>query len=178
MLTEIEKRKSIRKYTAEPVTDEEIRELVYAATLSPSGHNVQPWRFMVVRDPAMKEEIVKIDNNQTWMLAAPVFLVCVGDIRGRLPEGEFDFDETSDTWELKQTIRDTAIAISYLMLEAQHMGLSTCWTGAYPQRPMKELLGIPSDQWIGGIVTIGHAAHDPPPRPRFTVDEVLKFEKW
>jgi len=56
---------------------------------------------------------------------------------------------------LKRVIRDTAVAIGYLLLEAVNQGLGTCWTGFYTQSDVRPILGLPEDKFVVGIIPIG-----------------------
>ncbi|MCJ7483260.1 MAG: nitroreductase family protein, partial [Thermodesulfovibrionales bacterium] len=71
MMNEIKLRRSIRKYTAKPVADEKIMQLIESARLAPSGNNTQPWHFIIIRDEGIKQQIAKVSHNQKWMLSAP-----------------------------------------------------------------------------------------------------------
>ncbi len=179
IMKEILDRRSIRKYLNKEVSEECIMAVLEAARLAPSGSNTQPWRFVVITSQEIKEIIVKEDHNQKWMLEAPVFIVCVADISCRIPEASsLVMDEMNSCFELKQIIRDTAIAIGHLLLQATHMGLATCWTGWYEQEGMKAALNIPSDKFIVGVVTLGYAAESPAMRKRKELNEIVSFEQW
>jgi nitroreductase len=80
----IEKRRSIRKYKPDPVTDDILTSLLEAARLAPSGCNAQPWRFKIVKDDEMKKKLAWAAHNQSFIANAPVMLVCCADIRGYL----------------------------------------------------------------------------------------------
>ena len=158
ILSEIKNRRSVRKYNDREVTDEQIAALIEAARLAPSGSNKQPWDFIVVRSKALREKISVIDHNQTWMLTAPVFIVCIGSTRYR---GDGD---------MERVIRDSAIATEHILLQAEHMGLASCWTGWYDQNEMRELLNLDDDCYVIGVVTIGYTEERPSARPRRTIN--------
>ena len=179
IIHEIQERRSVRKYKSDRVEEKDILQIIEAARLAPSGSNTQPWRFVIIKDEKMKAKIVEADHQQKWMLLAPVFIVCIADIRSRMEECQtLELDETSCSPELKQIIRDTSIAISYMLLEAKHIGLDTCWTGWYDQKEMKSVLGLPSYMYVSGIITVGYGDEKPTQRPRMSVDEILRYEKW
>lgn len=69
--------------------------------------------------------------------------------------------EDSSSPELKQIIRDTAIAITHLLIEAEHSGLSTCWTAWFEQATMREMLGLPGDKYVCGVIAVGYAKNSP-----------------
>jgi nitroreductase len=172
-------RRSIRKYTAEPVSDAAIEQILEAARLAPSGSNTQPWHFIVVRSEAQRRALAEVSHRQTWMVEAPVHVVCVGDIRCRLPAYEGPaLDEASGLPELKQVIRDMAIAVEHLVLEATTLGLGTCWIAWFTQADIRPVLGIPGDKFVLAVVTIGHPAESPAPRARRALSEMVRMERW
>lgn len=173
IIKEITDRRSIRKYKDAPVSAEDVETLLEAARLAASGNNSQPWRFMVIRDAETRDRVAMADSNQKWMLTAPVFIACLADINARVKDAsEIAINEYSNDYDLKRIIRDSSIAITHIMLQAQHLGLSTCWTGAYKQQEMRDALGIPSHLWVSGILTVGYADEDPAMRPRKTLEEL------
>ena len=176
-MREIEERRSIRKYKSVPVGKDLVEKLVNSARLAPSGNNKQPWRFIAITDAALKGRVIKACNDQTWMASAPLLIVCVADIRERIKtEAEIYVDEESPEYELKRTIRDTAIAIGYLMLEATHNGLGTCWVGWYAQKEIRSVLSLPNDKYVLGVLTVGVPDENPEGRPRKKLEEILRYE--
>jgi len=178
-MREIEDRRSIRRYRDQGVDRRLVQQVLEAARLAPSGSNTQPWSFIVVESPETKERIAAADHGQRWMTAAPVFIVCVADIRCRLDDDRaIVLDEHSPEPDLKQIIRDTAIAIEHILLEAEHQGLSTCWTGWFEQDDIRPILGIPVDKYVCGVVTLGYGDESPRPRPRRSLEDIVRYEKW
>lgn len=179
MLKEIETRRSIRKYLDKPVEEEKLIQLLEAARLAPSGDNTQPWRFIVVKTEENRRKLAEISHNQKWMLTAPVFIVCVADIRCRInDDAEILIDEFSPQQEVKKIIRDTAIATEHIVLEAENQGLSTCWIGWYTQEKIRPALNLPSDKYVLCILTVGYGAETPKPRPRKKLEELVHYEGW
>lgn len=178
-MKEIENRRSIRSYSAKAVEEEKIKELIESARLAPSGSNTQPWRFILVKSQEVKDKIVAADHNQTWMAQAPLLIVCLGDIRCRIKEDtEISLQEDSPQEELKQVIRDTAIAVEHMVLTAENLGLSTCWTAWFHQDDMRAALNIPSDKYVVCVLTVGYTDKTEAPRPRMSAEEIVRFEKW
>jgi len=179
MVHEIRSRRSTRKFNSQVVEDEKILPLIEAACLAPSGSNTQPWRFMIVKNQETKEEIARANHNQRWLKEAPIHIVCIADVRCRIKdERDVFIDESSDLFEVKQIIRDTAIATGYLLLEAESMGLSTCWTAWFKQKDIREILGIPDDKFVVGVVAVGYSDVTRKPTPRMAVTDVLTYEGW
>jgi nitroreductase len=179
MMEEIKLRRSIRRYSAEPVENEKIMRLLESARFSPSGDNTQPWHFIIIRDEAIKQQIAQVSHNQKWMLAAPVFIAGVADIRSRIEPGvEMVLNEDSPQNELKQIIRDTAIAVEHIVLEAVNEGLGTCWVAWYTQDEIRPVLGVAPDKYVVAILTVGHADEDPKPRKRKELKEIVHYDQW
>ncbi|MPN18762.1 hypothetical protein SDC9_166125 [bioreactor metagenome] len=87
-------------------------------------------------------------------------------------------DENSPLPELKLIIRDTAIAIEHVLLEAENLGLSSCWTAWFEQKDVRPILNIPPDKYVCGILTLGYADEAPKPRPRKPLESIVRYEKW
>jgi nitroreductase len=179
MLEEIKIRRSIRKYIDKTVEDEKIVQLLESARLAPSGSNTQPWHFIVVKSKVTRQKLTEVSHNQKWMFSAPVFIVCVADIRCRISDDKpLMLDENSPQEELKQIIRDTSIAIEHIMLEACSLGLGTCWVAWFTQKEIRPILNIPSDKYVVGVITLGYAGEIPKARVRKKLKEITHYENW
>ncbi|MBN7575170.1 MULTISPECIES: nitroreductase family protein [Clostridium] len=178
MIKEIEMRRSIRKYSSKPVEDEKINELLESARLAPSGNNTQPWHYIVVKSEEMRRKIVEASHNQKWMFTAPVFIVCVADIRCRIKKGDVYLDDNSPQDELKRIIRDTSISTGYMLLEANNLGLGVCWVAEFTQEEIRPVLNIPSDKYVVGVLTIGYPDETPKARPRKRLEDMIHYESW
>lgn len=179
MMEQIKMRRSIRKYANKPVEDEKIMQLIESARLAPSGSNTQPWHFVIVKSDVTRSKLVQVSNNQKWMLTAPVFIVCVADVRSRIADDlEISLNENSPQYELKQIIRDTSIAIEHIALEANNLGLGTCWVAWFTQEEIRPILNIPADKYVVCILTLGYANESPKVRPRKNLQEMIHYENW
>ena len=179
MIKSIANRRSVRKYTDIHVEEEKMLKLIESARMAPSGSNTQPWNFIIVRNEETKDRIVKADNNQQWMKTAPAFIVCVADIRCRIKEDrDIYLDENSDLPELKQIIRDTAIAIEHILLEAENIGLSSCWTAWFSQKDIRPIMDIPGDKYVVGVITIGYSDGTGKAAPKKPLEDMVRYEKW
>lgn len=179
MIKNIETRRSIRKYINKAVEDEKIIQLIESARLAPSGSNTQPWHFIIVKSEENRKKIAEVSRDQKWMYSAPVYIVCVADIRCRVKdEQEIFLDENSTHVELKQIIRDTSIAIEHIVLEADNLGLGTCWVAWFTQDEIRPVLNIPSDKYVVGIITVGYSDESPKSRPRKKLEDMVHYENW
>ncbi len=183
------KRRSIRKYKDIPVEDEKIEAILEAARLAPSGDNSQPWNFIVIKSEEARQKITETCHNQKWMMQAPVFIACVADMKARLRDlrrknkelkdtSHLDLRENNPLPELKLIIRDTTIAIDHLVLQAQSMGLGTCWIAWFEQENIKPVLNVPQDKYVVAIICVGYANQRPQKRPRKPLENKVHYESW
>ena len=179
MIESIQHRRSIRKFTSEPIEPDKLQSVLEAARLAPSGNNKQPWTFIVVQSEQQCQAVMEACHRQTWMMTAPAFIVAVADMAGRVAtEPGLYLDENSPHWELKRAIRDTAIATENMLLEADAQGLGTCWVGFFVQSEIRPVLGIPDDKFVLAVIPIGYPAEQPLARPRKLLSEIVRYEKW
>jgi len=178
MIQEIKQRRSIRKYKNKVIDQDLIMDLLESARLAPSGNNTQPWQFIVIKDDTIRQQVMEVCNNQIWMMSAPVFIVCLADTRARMKEERFKVNENSAEMDVKRVIRDTSIAVEHIVLEAESMGLGTCWIGWYEQDDVRSVLDIPETHFVLSILTVGYPDHSPAAKSRKEMEEILYFEKW
>jgi nitroreductase len=179
VLEQIENRRSVRKYLSRKVEEHMLLQILESARLAPSGSNTQPWNYIIVESEETKEKIAAADHNQMWMMTAPVFIVCVADIRCRIDERkDIRLDESSPEPELKLIIRDTAISIEHILLEAERLGLGACWTAWFRQEDIRPILNIPEDKYVCGVITLGYSDESPKQRPRRALKDIIRYEKW
>lgn len=167
VLSAIQGRRSIRKYSSKPVEEEKLLKVLEAARLSPSARNIQEWRFIVVKDPETREKLTEV-IAQPFVGEAPIILVCCGT-------------ETSGLMKCGQpryTI-DVSIATAYMILEAYELGLGTCWLGSFDENKVKKVLDIPEeDVRVVSITPLGYPSESPSQRPRKELEEIISYDKY
>jgi len=165
----IENRRSIRKYKTKEVSDDEIRTVIDAARLAPSGNNAQPSTYYIIKDMETKTKLRENDVfSQEFVYTAPVIIVCCGDSTAYTKHVE-----QRDSPDEMRTIRDVSIASSFLVLRATELDLGTCYIGWLKAEKLKEMLKIPKHNIIPYIITMGYPAENPEPRPRKSLDEII-----
>lgn len=146
------KRRSVRKFTAEPVSEEEIDALMHAAMSGPSAVNRQPWEFYAVTDPE-KLEALRGTSAFSKMQAPLAVIVCGSKLRG-LPM------EMSEFW-----VQDCSAATENILLRAVDLGLGAVWCGVWPVKSsaekVKKALSLPGTVTPLNILWIGHPAETP-----------------
>ena len=171
-------RKSVRSYTDQPVSDEQVETMLRAAMAAPTGMNVQPWRFVVVRDQAVKE---KLAGPRGGMIAqAPVVFVIWGETTlMRKPFGQPDAEAVEV--ENGNWTQDCSAATENLLLAAEALGLGAVWTAAHPYadrvNPIREALGLPANVTPLCVVPCGYPAGDDQPKDKWK-PENIHYDKW
>jgi len=160
-------RKSVRKYLPKPVEPEKLNAVLEAGRDAPSARNLQTWRFVVVQDKELLEKLVPACGNQKFVGEATAFLaVCSDDVH----------EMTCN--QLAAPV-DCSIALSFMMLRATEVGLSTCWLGHFYEDQVKALLNIPAEYRVIAVTPLGYAAEEPAARPRKPLSELVAYEdKW
>ncbi len=164
-------RKSIRAYTDEPLTGDDIETLIRAAQMAPSAGNLQPASFVVVTDRAMRDRLAEAAGGQAFLSQAPLVVVVCAEAARTTPR----YGERGRSLYILQ---DTAAAVMAIMVTATHNGLGTCWVGAFDEGKAAEAVGLPEGIRPVALVPVGHPAKDPAPRPRRPLAEVLHRDRW
>ncbi|MBN1248818.1 MAG: nitroreductase [Anaerolineae bacterium] len=187
-LKAIKTRRSIRKFKDQPVPEDEIRALLEAATLAPSGKNRQPWRFVVVQGDRRQEMVARMragiasmaeqgmdTGSSKWsveiMAQAPVTLFVFDDV---LLE-EDSIRSFPDLLGHIVDIQSIGAAIENLALAAVDRGLGTLWICDvfYAYRELCDWLG--KDRLLIAAISIGYPDESPGPRPRKSIDDVTRW---
>jgi nitroreductase len=159
-------RRSIRKYTSDPVSDELIGELLKAAMAAPTATG-DAWRFVVVRDRNKLESVLNFHPHAQMLKKAAAGILVCGDPTAEIREGR---------WPL-----DCAAATENMLIAANALGLGACWVGIYPVEErmsgMRELLGIPDHIMPVSMVSVGYAAEKKAPPARFK-PELIHYDRW
>ncbi len=153
----ITNRRSIRRYTDEEISADDVKTIMEAALMAPTSKSSRPWQFVIVEDSARLEALSKCKEAGAMPIAkAPLAIVVAVDV------------EASDPW-----IEDAAIAATYIQLQAQDLGLGSCWIqirGRYTDRDLESetyvqnVLDMPDTILPVAIITIGHPAEEKKPQ--------------
>ncbi len=160
-------RRSIRKYTKDPVPEKLIGELLKAAMSAPSANNEQPWHFVVIQDRKILNEIPRSHPYSSMLREAPLaIVVCVAlELAG---------DEA--WWE-----QDCSAATENILIAAQAKGLGAVWLGVYPRdervKGIQNLLGLPKNVIPLCVVAIGYPAEEKAPENRYQASRI-HYNRW
>lgn len=162
------KRKSVRAFQDKEVPEDTISRLLEAARLAPSASNRQEWRFVVVRNATLREQLSDAAKGQKFIGEAPVVLACCAETDGHVMAcGQPCYPI------------DVAIAIDHITLCATAEGLGTCWIGAFDEPQVKEILGIPPHIRVVELLPLGYPRDaSPMAKNRLPLDDIVKYERW
>lgn len=174
----IKTRRSVRRFTEQPVTKEEVAEIVAAAAYAPSWKNTQIARYILVEDQEKIQTIgtdcvLDFTYNAKTLSHAPA-LVAVTMITGR-SGFEKDGSYTSPLEGHWQSF-DAGIASQTFCLAAHALGLGTVIMGIYDPAKVGAVLNVPEGQVVAALIAIGHPAQDPAVPPRKSVEELLSVQ--
>ena len=165
----IKKRKSVGKYKSDPVPENVLSRILEAGRIAPSAKNIQPWRFIIVRESKLKKKIAEASRGQLWLADADIILV--GCILDKIAWGRMGGYMSSGPV-------DVAIALDHIILAAANEGLGTCWIGAFVEKDIKEILQVPEDVTVLALTPIGYPAEQPKDRGRKGSKEVVSYDKY
>jgi nitroreductase len=193
----IEMRRSIRKYRPNPISDECISELLESARLAPSGCNAQPWRFKIVKEQEIKQQLAQAAYAQMFIAEAPVVIVCCADIEGYIDGTVSGAQDLGKIRAIENRIVDilvhraneirsytldqigsliaanVAIAIEHIILRALDFGLGTCWIRLVESTKVNRIFGWSDNIFVVALLPIGYPAEAPEPRKRLPLKSIL-----
>jgi nitroreductase len=195
LLNLISSRKSVRQYSEKHISDDDLRKVLEAGRLAPSWMNVQSWKFILIKSQENKDLLSELSIGQAHVKNADALIVCVADI---------DAWETAKITHIKnpalnpalqgenglliRTLEQVVYPISYMMLEAESLGITSCIIGATGNEitgiqqdiytKVKKSLNIGDNQILASIITLGYEAeHKQATKVRKSFDEVVSLEK-
>ena len=157
------KRRSIREYSDKEVSEEQIRNILCSAMVSPSGNHANPWEFVVVKDKEELSKLGKCGQWQSFVGKCSVGIVIIAKERD------------TDMW-----LEDCSIAGAHIYLEATNQGLGCCWAnvkggktedGEDREEYVRDILNIPKEYRVLCIMAIGYPAREAPPHSEEEYDE-------
>ena len=158
-LEAIRRRRSVRRYTGDPIPREDLEKIVDAGRLAATGNNRQPWDFIVVTDRGMIDQL-KVAAG--WMDKAGAIIAVV-------------MDPSSRWW-----VEDGAAAVENMLIASTALGYGSCWLEGYTlprEGEFKALLGIPEGRRLLTLVPIGVLV-EWPTREKKPLEEVIHWERY
>jgi nitroreductase len=174
----VKTRQSTRAYSSREVTADQVERCLEAARMSPSACNAQPWKFIVVNDPVLKNALADATQDRILPLnhftkQAPVHVVIVREKANLTSSiGQVVKDK-------EYPVMDIGIAALHFCLQAVEEGLGTCIIGWFNEKKVRKLLSVPRKKRIELIITVGYPATDEiRPKKRKPKEEVVAYNKY
>ena len=160
LLEGLHTRRSIRAYTGEPVTREQLHEIIHAGTMAPSGLNNQPWRFVTIQDKGVLERLSTL-TKYSHVIAKASACIAVFIDKGAM------YHEVKDHQSMGACLQN-------MLLAAHALGLGAVWLGEILKsaKEVRELCGLPNDMELMAVVALGHPAGKGGTASRKPVEEV------
>ena len=174
----VTQRESVRKFEDRPVEREKIMTCIEAARLAPSAENVQPWRFVVLDDPAIIQGFSAaafsgLYRYTRWAAKAPVIVAIFA---------EKDWLANRVGKEIQGTryyLIDVGIAGEHLVLQAEQLGLGSCWIGWFHAKNARKILGVPRSWQAVSVLAVGYPLYRrKEKRPKKKMEEILFFNHY
>jgi nitroreductase len=198
----IARRRATRHFDpARPLPDDLLKHLLHLATFAPSGFNLQPWRFLVVRDERNRQKLRACAFNQPKITEAPVVVIVLGYhhphrshldaiVAEQLARGavtpEFAKELRARTLQAMERVPDPALwatrsamlAAATLLLAAESFGIASAPMEGFQSEKVKEAFGIPDDHTVCCLVALGFAAEEKPFPGRLPLEDVCYLEHF
>lgn len=186
VLEAIKTRRTVRFFKPKPLSDEQIRTILDAGRLAPSGKNRQPWEFIVIKNKETRQKICelflqyfcnfceslpendplrvrvqsKLNSIRRFYRNAPIFIAILGN-------------RTIETY-----MQDVSAAIENMTLAAWGLSIGTAWLYMLPERETCHLLGIPKKFKLIVCMPFGHPEEAPSPPPRKRLEKITHYERY
>lgn len=170
----IQRRQSDRKYDSRPVDRELVMKCLEAARLAPSACNSQPWKFVVVDDPALLPRMGAASAGMGMNKFAHEVPVIVAVV---LEKMNFTARIGSVIKDKEYSLLDVGIAVEHFCLQAAELGLGTCIMGWFDEKKVKKLLGIGSRR-VPLLISLGYPAGENRRKIRKSMDEMSSWNKY
>jgi len=165
ILNLLKSRRSIRIYQDKPIPQDLLLQILEAGRWAPTGANLQPWHFIVVTDAETRKRIGEVARfffiKFFHVEKAPVILVLGFDTR----KGKYGR-------------YDATLAGGNMMTIATSLGLGTCWIGAFDEPKVKEILEIPENIEVIGLITLGYSEEKAEAPPKVELEKIVHWESW
>lgn len=194
----IVQRRAIKQFDPQhQLTEAEIEQLLSLAMLTPTAFNIQNWRFVLVRDPELRQQIRAVAWDQAQVTDASLFVILCADLQAwnknperywrDAPEAIRDFVVPAidsyyrgkDQVQRDEAMRSCGMAAQTLMLAAKSMGYDSCPMDGFDFEAVARLINLPADHVIAMFVAIGKGTETPGPRgEKLPLSEVVRHDRF
>jgi len=164
----IRARRSIQEYSSRPVEKENLDRVLEAGRPAPSAANRQPWHFIVVTDPSVREAL-RVSYEHDWFVNAPFIIAACAD-----PDSAWVRRDGEEYWKV-----DVAMALQNMVLCAAEEGLGTCWIAAFNEEAARRVLKIPEKTRVVALTPLGYPEEmEGEVSDRKKLSETAHYEHW
>ena len=173
----IKERKSARKYLDKPIDRDKIELCIEAARLAPSSDNMQPWRFIVLDDRDLIKKLTKgvctgISRRTRFIGNAAAIIVILAELNiivHRIGAAIFG---------TQHYLLDIGIAGEHIVLQAQELGIGTCWINLFNARAAQKILNVPQKYRVVSLIAMGYPAESATRyRPDHPMEKILFYNR-
>lgn len=169
VLNNIYNRKSVRTYTDDEISKEDLKKIVKAGMSAPSACNFQPWEFIIIRDIKTLSDMGEIHKYSKMFKNAKAGILVLGDLNKTIKDNE-------EFW-----VQDCAAATENILLGANALGIGTVWTGIYPAdirvNALKKYFKLPENICPFSLIALGYPSDEGEVKDKMDEDKV-HWEKW
>jgi nitroreductase len=167
LLPEIQNRRSIKSFKPAPVEKDKLDRILEAGRLAPSAKNRQEWRFIVMRDKSLREQVQEAAFGDEKVGEAPVIIaLCTTNIEYVMPNGQLSYPI------------DLAFAAAFMTLQAQAEGLGTCCHSTFDEQMIRDLISVPYSMRIVLLLLVGYPESVPEPPGRKPIGRIVAWDHW
>lgn len=194
----IYERRAVKHYDpAHQFSDAEIQKLMEAAVQSPTSFNIQNWRFVLVREPELRQQIRAAASDQAQVTEASLLIIMTADLKSwqKSPDRYWrdapqevaeillnwmgPFYDGKEELQRDEAMRSCGIAGQTIMLAAKAMGYDSCPMIGFDAEQVADLIGLPDDHVIGFMIAVGKATKSPWPKPgQLPLEEVVVYDQF
>lgn len=177
----IKARTSIRSFTGEKLTEDQIHTLLDAAMAAPTDANIQPWRFIVITDDEIKAGLYQGEKHKHMVTTAGAVIVVCGETTRMVKPRDAAEDAEPVERPNNYWFEDCSAATENLLLAATALDLGAVWLSCYPTERIvdriRTYLGIPANVTPLAIVPVGYPAETPEPKDKWNPDNI-HYDRW
>ena len=173
LIEKMQNRRSVRAFNNEPVTDEELKQILQAGMLAPNGKGLKPWSFVTIRDEKTLRDLVNCRKGGAAMLKTATAAIAV-----------YSDSDVTDTY-----VEDSSLAMGWMHIMASELGLGSCWLqlrlrpsneeGVTAEEFVNARLGAPTNQKVEALLVMGHIDEAPKANGLPEVNgEKVHSERW
>jgi nitroreductase len=171
LLDVIMKRRSIRTFKKQELSQKTVEKLLEAARWAPSAGNVQPWEFVIASSQQTKQKLSKAAFGQKNLEEASVVIVVCADEK-----------RAAESYGVRgkklYCLQDTAAAIQNILLTACSLGLGSCWIGRFKEDAVRKVINAPKEMRPVALIPVGYPNEAPAARSRRPLNEIMHKESF